>query len=328
MRAARDNRKGGRAGGLLLRLGLAVAGVASVALLVDAVGADSLVPLLERAAPVLPLVLALELARQACDAAGTYLACGDARRRLPFPVVFRAQLVGHAIGHLLPAGRMAGEGSKAAMVGPFVGSETAAAAALTSQAMSLVAAGIVSAVCCVAALARTGLSTLTTALLAHVVVASALGGALFLATRSGRAGRVVARLLRRITRREDDEAERAGGPCAVAPLAARCIGRVVAIAELSLLAIAAGVELGVLGGLIAGGLQMLSLAAGCFVPGQLGVTEGSLVVGCAAFDATAAQALSIGLLFQTVQVVLVPVGAWLPMVWKTAVPATPRAPLA
>lgn len=313
--------RGGR-WGKVMRLAFSVAGLATVVFLVDRIGPTSLAPLLERAAPALPLVLALELCRQGCEAAGTYFACGDARRRVPFPVVFRAQLVGHALGHLLPAGRVAGEGSKAALVGPFVGTETAASAALTSQSMSLVAAGIVSALSCAAALERTGLSSLTTALLVHVVAASMLGLGLRLATRSGHAARLLARLVRRLTRRDEAPSQliRSGG--SLAPLAMLCAGRVVAIGEIAVLALAAGVDVGLLGGLIAGGLQMLALAAGCLVPGQLGVTEGSLVVGAPAFDATAGQALSVGLLLQAVQVVLVPVGATLPIFWKTDAPAS------
>lgn len=321
MRIGRVTPEGSGRWGTAMRLAFAAAGLGALAALVDAVGLGSLAPLLERAAPALPVVLALELCRQGCDAAGTYLACGDARRQVPFPVVFRAQLVGHALGHLLPAGRMAGEGSKAAMVGGFVGAETAASAALTSQAMSLLAAGIVSAVSFAAAFERTGFSSLTAALLVHVVAVSALGLGIRLATRSGRVGHFLARMLRRIMRREEAPAPVVRSAEPLAPLAALCVGRVVAVAEVAVLALAAGVDLGVVGGFIAGGLQMLALAAGCLVPGQLGVTEGSLVVGAAAFDATAGQALSIGLLLQTVQVALVPVGATLPMLWKTPAPA-------
>ncbi|MBC7171657.1 MAG: flippase-like domain-containing protein [Polyangiaceae bacterium] len=94
------------------------------------------------------------------------------------------------------------------------------------------------------------------------------------------------------------------------------MGRGVLIAQLGVLALGAGVDIDVLGSFIVGGLQMLALAAGCLVPGQIGVTEGSLVVCADAFGATAAQALSIGLLLHVVQVALVPIGASLPIFWR------------
>src|SRR5690606_19614316 len=101
-------------------------------------------------------------------------------------------------------------------------------------------------------------------------------------------------------------------------LGALCIGRVVLMGEVVLLATASGVSPTMVGGLIAGGLQALASAAGFLVPGQVGVTEGSLVVGASAFDATAGQALSVGLLLQAVHVSFVPIGAAVPLLWKVA----------
>jgi uncharacterized membrane protein YbhN (UPF0104 family) len=62
---------------------------------------------------------------------------------------------------------------------------------------------------------------------------------------------------------------------------------------------------------------MLAAAAGFFVPGQLGVSESSLVIGADAFGATAGQALSVGLLLHAVKIFLVPVGATLPLIGRT-----------
>jgi hypothetical protein len=286
-----------------------------VAYLVQKTGPETLGPLLLGSAPFLPLVLLLELGRQACDAAGTYYAFGEARRLVPFHLVFRGQLVGHALGHMLPAGKVAGESSKAAYVLPFVGAEIATAAALTNQAMSLVAAALVSLLSMSAAFAHTGLSILTAALFAHFVVLTVLGLAMRLAMRARALARFLARRFHRWVESAHsiEAAARDGGHLPIAPLAALCAGRVILVAEVAVLAVAAGVDLDLVGGFIAGGLEMLALAAGFLVPGQLGVSEGSLVTGAELFGATAGQALSVGLLLHVVHIFLVPVGATLPM---------------
>ena len=302
-----------------LRIAFALAGLGAVYYLVRQIGPEQLEPLLVGSAPFLPLVLLLELARQGCDAAGTYFAYGAARARVPFRLVFRGQLVGNALGHMLPAGKVAGESSKAAHVLPFIGAEAAAAAGLTNQAMSFLAAALVSLLSMIAAWARTGSSLLTAALLAHFVIRVGLGLATRTAMRAPSVSRFLARRFHRFVESTQavEGAARQGGYLPMGPLAALSAGRVVLVGEVATLALAAGVDVDLVGGLIAGGLEMLAAAAGFFVPGQLGVSESSLVIGADAFGATAGQALSVGLLLHAVKIVLVPVGATLPLLART-----------
>jgi hypothetical protein len=307
----------------VLRVAFALAGLGTVAYLVRQIGLEKLGPLLAGSAPFLPLVLLLELGRQACDAAGTYFAYGEARRRVPFHLVFRGQLVGFALGHMLPAGKVASESSKAAYVLPFIGAETATAAALTNQALTFLSASLVSLFSMAAAWARLGFSALTAALLAHALILAILGLSMRAVMWSPSVARFFAKRFHRWVEsvRSVEAAARVGGPVPLAPLAALGAGRLCLFAEIAVLALAAGVDLDAADAFIAGGLELLALAGGFFVPGQLGVSEGSLVIGASAFGAAAGQALSIGLLLHAVQIFLVPVGATLPLLVRPPKPS-------
>ena len=80
----------------------AVLGVALLAMLVQHAGAEELGRVMSRAAPWLPLVLLLEVARLSLDAVATWVAYGSRAREVPWHCMLRAQLISTAVSSVAP----------------------------------------------------------------------------------------------------------------------------------------------------------------------------------------------------------------------------------
>lgn len=274
----------------------AVLGVALLAVLVQRAGAEELGRLMSRAAPWLPLVLLLEVARLSLDAVATRMAYGSRAREVPWPCMLRAQLIGTAVASVAPAGRASGEATKAALLSRYTGGATALAAAATSQAASLVSSGLVCLGGAVAASVRTGASWLTLVLGVHALVLLLLGGGMH----AGLHGRAL--------------------PPA-RPLVATFLARTLQAVQYGTLALAVGIDTTVVEALIAQGLHLVSLAVGALVPGEFGVREGAFALSAGAFGTTPARAMSVALLAHGTQGVFVLLGSLLPLVWKVHPPS-------
>ena len=72
--------------------------------------------------------------------------------------------------------------------------------------------------------------------------------------------------------------------------------------------------------LFAQGLNLVALAVGALVPGQLGVSDGAFALSAKTLGTTTAKAMSIALLAHAMQVLFVLVGSLLPLLWKTGCP--------
>jgi lysylphosphatidylglycerol synthase-like protein len=274
----------------------AVLGVALLAVLVQRAGAEELGRVLARAAPWLPLVLLLEVARQALDAVATWVAYGSRAREVPWHCMLRAQLISTAVSSVAPAGRASGEATKAALLSPYTGGATALAAAATSQAASLVSGGLVCLPCAFAAYLRTGASWLTLVLGMHALVLLLVG----LGMHTGMHGRAL--------------------PPA-RPLVATLLGRTLQVAQYGTLAVAVGIDTTVVEALVAQGLHLVSMVVGALVPGQFGVRDGAFALSASAFGTTPARAMSIALLAHGTQGLFVLLGSLTPVVWKVHPPS-------
>ncbi|HYO71903.1 MAG TPA: lysylphosphatidylglycerol synthase domain-containing protein [Archangium sp.] len=274
----------------------AVLGVALLAMLVQHAGAEELGRVLSRAAPWWPLVLLLEVVRLSLDVVATWVAYGRRAREVPWPCMLRAQLISTAVSSVAPAGRISGEATKAALLGPYTGGATALAAAATSQAASLVSGGLLCLPCAFAAYLRTGASWLTLALGVHALVLLLMG----LGMHAGMNGRALP---------------------PVRPLVATLLGRALQVVQYGLLALAVGIDTTAVEALLAQGLHLLSLAAGALVPGQFGVREGAFALSAEAFGTTPALAMSIALLAHGTQALFVLLGSLTPLVWKVHSPS-------
>ncbi|KFA91124.1 lysylphosphatidylglycerol synthase domain-containing protein [Archangium violaceum] len=276
----------------------AVLGVALLAMLVQRAGAEELGRELSRAAPWLPLVLLLEVARLLLDALATRVAYGSRAREVPWRCMLRAQLIGTAVSSVAPTGRASGEAAKAALLGQYTGGATALAAAATSQAASLVSGGLLCLLGAFAAYLRTGASWLTLVLGVHALVLLLMG----LGMHAGVKGRT---------------------PPPARALLAALLGRTLQVVQYGLLAMAVGIDTTAVEALIAQGLHLVSLAVGALVPGQLGVREGAFALSAGAFGTTPARAMSIALLAHGTQGLFVLIGSLTPLVWKVRPPGRP-----
>lgn len=276
----------------------AVLGVALLAMLVQHAGPEELGRLLSHAAPWLPLVLLLEVARLSLDAVATWVAYGHRAREVPWRSMLRAQLISTAVSSVSPTGRASGEAAKAALLGQYTGGATAMAAAATSQAASLVSSALVCLPCAFAAYLRTGVSWLTLVLAVHALVLLLVG----LSMHTGPYGR-------------------AWPPAR--PLMATLLGRTLQVVQYGILAMAVGIDTSVVEALIAQGLHLVSLAVGALVPGQFGVRDGAFALSAGAFGTTPARAMSIALLAHGTRGLFVLIGSLTPLVWKVRAPGRP-----
>jgi hypothetical protein len=311
-----------------LRLAFATAGVAALVLLVKSAGSAALAMALARAARWMPLVLLLEAARVAMDAVATYWALGCKARAVPIATLVRAQIIGAAVSSVAPVGRTAAEAAKAALLAPWAGAPAATAAAATSQAATLLSTGLISIPCAWAAYRLTGASAVTIALGMHAAVLLLAGVGMRALMRARRLGRWLERRSERLGRCAASFQETAREAPVLAPGAtvALLAGRILQIVQYGLLAHAAGVDMSAWRALLAQGLNLIALAAGTLVPGQVGVSEGTFVLSADALGTTEAKAMTIALLAHVVQVVFVPLGAITPLVWKAKVPKAPPTP--
>ncbi|WP_257463164.1 lysylphosphatidylglycerol synthase transmembrane domain-containing protein [Archangium lipolyticum] len=302
----------------VLRPAFAVLGLGMLVLLVRNVGAEELRKVLTRAAPWLPLVFALELGRLSLDALATWVAYGGRARQVPFRSMFRAQLISTVVSTLAPAGRVAGEATKAALVSPYTGGATAMAAAATSQAASLVSTGLISIPCALAAYVMTGPSWLTLALGVHMVVLVLAGASMRAGMRAHRLGAWLKRRFHRIATHTEvfQESARSSALLPTRPILATLLGRVLQVVQYGVLAAAVGIDVTVVGALVAQGLNLVALAVGTLVPGQFGVSDGAFALSAKAFGTTAAKTMSIALIAHAMQVLFVLIGALTPLVWR------------
>lgn len=290
---------------LLIPLLLATAGVAIVVGMVHQVGAGALLVVLGAAAPLLPLALTLEGARLACEAVSARTlyrrVAGRGGSVPPWSALLRVHFMTYAVVAFAPAGRAAGEAVRAAALRKHVGGARAAAVGTASQGLSLLATGLVSLPCALAAhLAGTGV--LVASLLVQAAVLSLLGLLVLLGTRRPE----LARLLRRFRKTEQGgeayvQAMNALPPVPLDALALAIFGRGVQALLLGTLLFAVGAPLTLRSALVALGAVTVGTSAGDFVPGQLGATDGALALFHSALGTTAARAVGAAMLAHLVQ---------------------------
>lgn len=290
---------------LLIPLLLATVGVAIVAGMIHHVGVGPLLLVLQVAAPLLPLALALEGARVACEA----VAARTLYRRVagrhggvpPWSALLRVHLMTYAVVAFAPAGRAAGEALRAAALRKHVGVARAAAVGTASQGLSLLATGLVSLPCALAA-HLAGAGVLVASLLVQAAVLSLLGALVLLGPRRPELGR----LLRRFRKTEQGgeayvQAMNALPPVPLEALSLAVLGRGVQALLLGTLLFSVGAPLTLRSALVALGAVTVGTSAGDFVPGQLGATDGALSLFHAALSTTATQAVAAAMLAHGVQ---------------------------
>ena len=310
-----------RWGPALSRIAFGLGGLAVIVLMVERTGPHAILDALRPAWRWMPVVFFPEAMRIGSETLSTYYAYGSRRHLLPTGMLVRAHLVAYAVGNVMTAARSAGEAAKVAMLGQYAGMATATAAAAKNQSVTLIAGGLVSLPCAAGAWQLTGMSVVTVGLLVHAValVALGLGIRLIARTRSvgARLGRYVSKFAPGLMAFHDASRDVALVPSA--PMSAMLVGRLLRIAIYAILALAVGIDLSVARVLYAEGINMIVLAVGVFVPGQLGASDGAFALSAVPLGASVAAAMSIALLAHVLQLFWIGIGSLALLLWRTRI---------
>jgi hypothetical protein len=283
------------------RVALALAGLGVIAYLIWSAGAARVGETLWEARAWLPLIAALECAPIASDYFTLRLLLGPEAREVPTATWVRSSTLAYAMMICLPAGRAAGEVTRASLLAKHLGAARAASASARLQVAYVLAIGVLSTVEAATVASRFGVRAPLALLLAGTaVLMTAFAGGMFAALRDARFRRWVARLRQLVTRSE--AAPTPTGPQTPQTLPLRAV--LICCASRSAQALQYGVILAAVGGvpsvhgaLIAHGIEIVGSTLGEFLPNQIGVVDTTyrtfaLDVG---FASAPARALSIAL---------------------------------
>lgn len=311
----------------LTRVAFLIAGLTVLYLLVRSVGLDALSTAMRPTLPWLPVLLALDAIRIGCDTTATYFAYGELGRNVPRGPLVRAHVIANAVTMLAPAGRTAAEATKAALLAKWVGWPQATAAATLMQSLALIAGAVVSIPCALAALSLTGGSVLTFAITGQGLGVLVMGLGLRLATRNERIGKIFARRSGKLGTAtvQFQDATRGRALVPLPSLAALTLGRACQVTQYWVLVNAIGGATTLAHVLVAQGVNMVGLAVGVLVPGQVGATDSAFAMSSEALALTQAQALGVAMLIHVLQVIGIIVGTLTPVLWPVRLepPAKP-----
>jgi len=265
--------------GLAGRVLLAFGGLALVAYLVRDAGAERVAAVLLQAGRWLPLILVLELFQATTDFLALRSILGPRWRQIPGPTWVRSSAIAYAMMTLLPAGRAAGEVTRATLFSKYVGTPRAATTSTCLQAAYLSANGVLSLAAWFAVASRFGLDAPLGLLLAGNVLSQAfIAGSLLAILRAARIGRWLDRMRRRFVpgAKESpplDAEERRRIPWRAAIICT--VGRAAQVVQYGVILHAVGGVLNVRNAFITHGIHLVGATLGDMLPNQLGVTDGA-----------------------------------------------------
>ena len=292
-------------GSRLLRLAAFAAGVALVAWLVRDAGLRSVVDVMDHAARALPIVVLLEGVIVASDFWASRALVGDAATRVPTTLWMRATALAYASSMMLPAGRAAGEATRAATLSSALGLGSASAACTRLQAVALFANAIVSTALALAlALDASAPRILSWALIGNAAACSLGGAALLLLLRNERFQGWLRRRFPNFVRAHAHDARATDRAPLFRALLLALFGRSVQTMQYGVAAHAVGGALALRVAVTAQGIHLVGAALGDAVPNQLGATEGAYRLFARALDMEPSQALSIAFVVRAAQLLL------------------------
>jgi hypothetical protein len=289
--------------GRFLRLAALAAGIALVAWFVHDAGTQSVLAVMDRAIRWLPVIVLLEAVILVTDFWASRALVGGARTRVAPALWLRATTLAYASSILLPAGRAAGEATRAATLSPALGWGHASAVCTRLQAAVLFANAIASTTIAltIATLGPPAARVLPWALLGNALVCALIGTALVLLLRDARFQAWLRRRFPRFVRSHAPEPftpERA--PLGLAVILA-LFQHVAQTTQYGVVAHAVGGAVSSRVAMAAQGIHLVGAAAGDAVPNQMGATEGAYRLFSSALGMDAPQALSIALVVRVAQ---------------------------
>lgn len=266
----------------------------------------------------MPIAALFEALRLGTEMLSTYFAYGRRAKLIPVSMLTRAHLVAYAAGSVMPAGRAAGEATKIAFLKRYTGVAAASSVAATNQAVTLLAASVVSIPCAFAAYQLTGVSAVTIGLAIHALVIGGLGVGVRVSTRAHRLRGPISKYFSRYAGDPEGfhETSHEIGLIPVGSTISMVLGRFFQVAVYAVLAHAVGIDVSPARAFYAQGINMIALAVGVLVPGQLGASDGAFALSAAPLGTTVARAMSIALLAHVLQIAWVAVGSLVLLAWK------------
>lgn len=261
-----------------LRVGLALAGLTLIAYFVRGAGPARVAAVLLEAGPWLPLIVLLEVAQPTTDVIALRYLLGKDAPRVPLSTWARSSAISYAMMSLVPAGRVAGEVTRAALIAGHVGAAKAASASARMQSAYLFANGTLSATAGVTAALWLGPTNVLTLLLAaNTLMMFVLSTALLAILWHGRVGRWLDTLRRRFVKVSEappslETPEERRVPWQSAIVAS--IGRASQALQYGIILHAVGGAASVHGAFLAHGIHLVGATAGDMIPNQLGVIDG------------------------------------------------------
>jgi uncharacterized membrane protein YbhN (UPF0104 family) len=287
---------------------LALPGLALIVYLVHGAGPHRVAQVLWEAGSWLPLIIALEGVQASSDVVALRLIYGEAKHKIPVTAWIRSSAIAYAMMVLLPAGRVAGEVSRAAVLSKHVGAGPAASASTQLQAAYMFANGVLSTVAlCVVATWLGPRNTLTLLLGANTVFMVAVAAALLAILWNGRVGRWLERMRRRFARNvEPGAAPEPGETRRLLPWRAAIVStlsRTTQVFQYAVVLHAVGGVVTLRGAFVTHGIHLIGATAGDMIPNQLGVMDGiyRTFAGALGFADSPARALSIAFVVHIAQ---------------------------
>ncbi|MDP9148392.1 MAG: flippase-like domain-containing protein [Myxococcota bacterium] len=298
---------------VLVRTLLVVLGIGLIAFLVREAGPKRVATVLWSAAPWLPAILLLELVQLASDFFALRSILGRDWREVPTATWLRASALAYGMMVVLPAGRAAGEVTRATLFSKYLGAARAAAASTQLQASYVFANGFVSAVDCAviaAWVASVGAgSSLPLLLAGNALLMCGSAAGLLAILWNGRLGVWLDRQRRRLSHLPSVPPPRSpqtGRPVPYVAAAICCASRGAQVLQYGVVLTAVGGVASVRGAFVAHGIHLVGSTLGDLIPNQLGVVDGAYrafaaVVG---FGDSPARALSIAFLARIEQLLI------------------------
>ena len=290
----------------LVRVACAVLGTAVLMLSVWAAGARAVLASLGASVHALPLLALLEAVMVGCSTFALRALYGGTAVSVPARQWVRAGALGYALGLVLPMGRGAGEAARAVLLSRNAGGARAAVAAVQMQGVVLLSTAVITVPVLAATVVLLGPGAASGLLLANGVVAGAIGIGVLVIRERARLGRLLGGLIRRLEGFGLAFDAMAGASSAdlARSLAWESAGRVAQVVQCGVALAAIGQAAEPLRVLVVRGALILGSAVGDFIPGQLGATEATLVIGAGTLGLTAASAATLALLVHVAQIAL------------------------
>jgi uncharacterized membrane protein YbhN (UPF0104 family) len=263
--------------GWLGRLLLAAVGLGLVVYLVKGAGVARVGHVLVAAGPWLPAIFALEIAQMISDVIALRFLLPRRGRDVPLATWLRSSAVTYAMMILLPAGRAAGEVTRATLMSKHVGASAAATASTQLQAGYIAAMAFAACVDCAGVASSAGFAaplTLFLLLTATLTLAGAI--AILAALANPHVSQWLDALRRRFKRNAAPLVlDAARGRLDFRAIVACCGGRVCQIAQYTLILTAIGGKPTLRAGLTAHGIHLVGATVGDIFPNQLGIVDGA-----------------------------------------------------